>query len=477
MIIFKGIADKPVYLFVDNGKVEIRDAAYLWGKDTYDTDDILKKELGADTAIACIGPGGEKLSLLAGVVHNKGSVAARSGLGAVMGSKKIAVPLADEKKTRDLRNYYMPKLGGHINMAKKWGTTFTTVPSIEAGDSPIRNYGGIAIRDLPDAKPLGSEPLEERKLKNIGCYRCPVGCETTLKEGKGEYKYAAGSFRPEYETLAMLGSNCGTNNLEAVIMANDLCNRLGIDTISAGSVVAFAMECYENGILTKADTDGLELNWGNHRSLVALTEKIGRREGLGNILADGVKRAAEKIGKGSDKFAMHVAGQEVPGHNPAASNNVTVTYLTDATPARHTQGSEEHHCAGLIPDFNRNSYSGRGQAHQIGYNYQHSLMCTGVCLFVNMTYPHADVIAEFMAVVTGWDIDTPELVKTGERIANIRQAFNQREGVTLKDYKLPGRVYGNPPVKEGPLVGVTVDKDVMVKEFLQQMDWDPQTQP
>jgi aldehyde:ferredoxin oxidoreductase len=483
-IFFKGISEKPVYLLVDNGKAEIRDASHIWGKDTYDTDDILKNELGANVAIACIGPSGEKLALLAGIVHNKGSLAARSGLGAIMGSKKLKavavrgnmkVPLADEKKTRELRTYYLARLGGHIDTVRKLGTTFVVVPSAESGDSPVKNWGGMVPRDFPNPKPLDADLLDTRKMKKIGCYQCPVGCEAILKEGAGEYTYAAGSFRPEYETMAMLGSNCANNNLESIIKANDICNRYGIDTISIGSTVAFAMECYEKGIINRYDTDGLELNWGNHKSLVALTEMIALREGIGDILADGVRQASMRIGKGSEDYAMHVRGQEVPGHNPIASCHLATTYLTDATPARHTQGSEEHHAEELLPKFNKHLYRGRGKAHKVGSSFQHSLMCCGVCLFVNMCYPHKDVIAEFMQAVTGWDITTDELVETGERIANMRQAFNHREGIDLTKYQLPGRVYGKPPHSEGPLAGVTVDRDTMIKEFLKEMDWDMAT--
>ncbi len=483
-VIFSGQADQPVYLLIDNGRAELKDASHLWGKDTYATEDILKAELGEDIAVSCIGPAGEKLALIAGVVHAKGSVAARSGLGAVMGSKKLKavavkgslkVPLADEGQTQELRKRYLAQLGGAVNMMRRFGTTFVTVPSIESGDSPVRNWGGIATRDFPDAKPLAGEEMEVRKYKSVACYHCPVGCETQLKAGAGEYRYQQGTFRPEYETLAMLGPNCGNANLESIIMANDICNRQGIDAISAGAVAAFAMECFENGLLSLSETNGLDLHWGNHRALIALTEKIARREGIGDLLADGVKVAAQKLGRGSDKYAMHVGGQEIPGHNPATSVNVTVTYLANATPARHTQGSEEHHAPGIIPQFDRHFYSGRGEAHKAGVCFQHSLMCSGVCLFVNMAYPHKDVIAEFLRSVTGWDVDTPELVRTGERIANLRQAFNLREGISLADFHLPGRAVGKPPKVEGPVAGVTVDDEVMVKDFLRAMDWDPVT--
>ncbi len=483
-VFFTGIAPKPVYLFIDNGKAELKDAGHLWGKDTYDTEDMIRAELGKDTEIACIGPGGEKLSLIAGVVHLKGSVAARSGLGAVMGSKKLKavavkgnmkVPVYDEQAVKDLRKKYLASLGGHVSILRKFGTTFTTASSIEAGDSPVKNWGGTAINDFPNAATLGGEAVDERRLKHIACWQCPVGCEATMKEGTGEYKYAAGSYRPEYETIAMLGSNCLNSNIDSIIKANDICNRLGIDTISAGAVIAFAMECYEHGLITKKDTDGIDLTWGNHRGLVAMTEKIGLRQGFGDILADGVKVAAQKIGKNAADYAMHVHGQEVPGHNPIATSAMATTYLTNATPARHTQGSEEHHNPGLLPDINRQLYAGRGEAHAKGSNFQHALMCSGTCLFVNSAFPDTHGIANFIQPVTGWDVTTDDLVFIGERIENMRQAFNLREGIDLTKFTISGRLLGKPPHKAGALAGVTVDDETMIKDYYKVMQWDPVT--
>jgi aldehyde:ferredoxin oxidoreductase len=483
-VFFTGIAPKPVYLFIDNGKAVLKDAANLWGKDTYETEDILKAELGKDTAIACIGPSGEKLALIAGVVHTRGSVAARSGLGAVMGSKrlkavavkgKIKVPVADEKGVKDLRSKCLATLGGHVNVLRKFGTTFTTISSIEGGDSPVKNYGGVAVTDFPDASGIGAEAVAERSLKHIACYQCPVGCEATMKAGAGEYNYEAGSYRPEYETIVMLGSNCLNNNIESIIKANDICNRYGIDTISAGATIAFAMECYEKGLISRKDTDGIDLKWGNHQALVAMTEKMGKREGFGDILADGVQAAARKIGGNAASYAMHVHGQEVPGHNPIATAAMATTYLTNATPARHTQGSEEHHPPGFLPEINRQLYSGRGEAHKKGSNFQHALMCLGMCLFVNMAIPDVNDIAKFLRLVSGWDVTTEELVTAGERIENMRQAFNLREGVSLSQYRLPGRLLGKPPQPAGPVAGVTVDEETLVKEYFAAMDWDIKT--
>ncbi len=480
-VLFRGIAERPVYLFIDNGQAELRDAAHLWGKDTYETEDILRGELGEDIAVACIGPAGEKLSRIAAVIHHKGSAAARSGLAAVLGAKKLKavavkgnlkVPLADEKKVRELRKMCLSQLGGHINVMRKLGTTFTTVPSIESGDSPVKNWGGLAVRDFPDATPLSGENIDTRRLGRVACYQCPVGCEATLKAGKGEYRYEAGTYRPEYETIVMLGSNCLNDNVESIIKANDMCNRYGVDTISAGAVMAFVMECYEKGLITKQDTDGLEMTWGNHRALVAMLGKLARREGFGDVIADGVRMAAQKIGPAAEEYAIHVHGQEVPGHNPMASFAMGTTYLTNATPARHTQGSEEHHQEGFIPPYDKGSCRGRGQAHAKGAKFQHALMCTGMCLFVNMAIPKAENIADFMQAVTGWDVTTEELIETGERIENMRWAFNIREGINQRHFTISDRLLGRPPHQEGPLAGVTVDDKALVNEYLTEMKWD-----
>jgi aldehyde:ferredoxin oxidoreductase len=482
-VLFTGISEKPVYLSIDNGQAELRDATHLWGRDTYETEDILKTEPGGDIAVACIGPSGEELARVACIMHNKGSAAARSGLGAVMGSKKLKavavkgtmkVPVADAKGIKELRKNYLGKLGGHIDWIRKFGTTFVTVSSAESGDSPVKNWGGVAVNDFPDARPLGADPIAARKLKKLACYHCPVGCEAIMKAGTGEYKYEAGSFRPEYETLAMLGSNCCNNNLESIMKANDICNRYGIDTISAGAIMAFAMECYEKGFINKKDTGGIEMTWGNHKSLVAMLEKMARREGLGDILADGVRIAAEKIGSGAGKYAIHIQGQEVPGHSPAAGFHWPATYIANATPARHTQGSEGF-SQELMPEYDKGSFRGRGQAHRIGTMEQHVVMCTGMCLFVIGALPSYQAIAEFMRAITGWDITLDELLTAGERIENVRQAFNIREGINLLKFEVPGRILGQPPPRVGPLAGVSVDADTLVREYIAAMDWDPVT--
>lgn len=486
-VFFTGISEKPVYLFIDNGKAELRDAIHLWGRDTRQTEELLRSELGNDVEVACIGPSGEKLSLISAIVSRL-RTAARSGLGAVMGSKrlkavvvrgKMRVPVADEKRTKELRRKYLGELGGHIVWLKPIGTPFLVVPGVQSGDSPAKNWGGVGVIDFPHPEPIGADAVIERRSKKFACYLCPIGCGGYMRKGTGEYRYEAGARRPEYETIAMFGTNCLNNNLESIIKVNDICDRYGLDTISAGAAVAFAIECFENGLITRKDTDGIELTWGNHRAIVALTEKIARREGLGDILADGVKRAAEKIGRGAEKFAIHVGGQELPAHDPKHSFHYATGYRLDPTPGRHFVGSElskaPAHPQGLLPRFDHRSFAGRGQARRIGNNFHQVVTCSGMCLFVYWAYPSPDPVAEFMRAVTGWEVTIEELLKTGERITNIRHAFNIREGLNPLNWKIPDRVLGRPPQREGPLAGITVDDDIMVKEYLAVMDWDLET--
>ena len=486
-LFFSGISPKPVYLFINNGKAELRDAVHLWGKDTYQTEEMLKSELGKDAEVACIGPSGERLSLISAVI-NRGRTAARSGLGAVMGSKRLKavvvkgnmkVPLADEAETKELRRKWQAQLGGHIAWLKPFGTPFLVDIGVQTGDSPVKNWTGVGMIDFPDFQPIAKEAVMERTEKRFACYMCPIGCGGCMKEGTGEYQYAAGTRRPEYETTAMFGTNCLNNNLESIIKAGDICDRYGIDTISAGAAIALAIECYEKGLITHRDTDGIEMTWGNHRSIVAMTEKLARREGFGDVLADGVKVAAEKIGKGADQYAIHIGGQELPAHDPKHGFYFATSYRMDPTPGRHFVGSElsdaPEYPSGLLPKFDLKSFSGRGGARKIGTSFHQTVVCAGMCLFVFWAFPNVEPIGEFMRAITGWDVTAEELLETGERIANLRQAFNIREGLNPLEFKMPGRVSGRPPLKEGPAAGVTVDEDTMIREYLTAMDWDLKT--
>ncbi len=483
-VFFTGISAKPVYLFIDNGQPELRDAAHLWGKDTFQTEDILRSELGKDVEVACIGPSGEKLSLIAAVMNNRGRAAARSGLGAVMGSKKLKavvvrgnmkIPLANEKEVKELRSKYINDLGMPVGLIRDVGTPGFTMGNAENGDAPCKNWGGVTVIDLPDYELLSADHVVERQVRKYACYRCPVGCGGHMKAGTGEYEYEAGAHKPEYETIAMFGINCLNSNIESIIKLNDICNRYGVDTISAGATIAFTIECYESGIINQKDTDGIEMTWGNHQAIVAMTEKMLRREGFGDVLADGVKVAAGKIGRGAEKYAMHIQGQELPAHDPKFEHAFITGYRLDATPARHTQHSEEKNPPGLVAEFDSKSFSGRGEVHKRGSNFGHVMSSAGMCLFVFDSLPTVQAVVEFMRAITGWDLTFDELLETGERIANIRRAFNIREGLNPLEFKIPDRVLGIPPQKEGPLAGITVDEDTMDRDYLAAMDWDLKT--
>ena len=470
-VFFNGIAARPVYLFIDSGKAELKDAGYLWGKDTYETEDALRAEYGKDTYAACIGPSGEKLSLISCIVTKKGAAAGRSGLGAVMGSKKLKavvvrgnmeIPMADKAKAEQIRREHTADLlkvvPGRPSMTqdmRKYGTSSMADRSALSGDSPVKNWGGIGVKEMSDVSGLKGDAAIANKDKSENCYRCPIACQALLKAGTGEYKYPAGTRRVEYETQASFGSMCLNSNTEALNMANHLCNSYGLDTISAGTVIAFAMECYENGLITKKDTDGIELTWGNHRAMIAMTEKMARREGFGDILADGVRAAAKKIGRKAVKYAVHIGGQELGMHDPKLQSFGefgAARFQMDATPGRHTAG------------FGPSSFNG------------HITNAAGLCLFGSFGAPGGrNYTLEMMNAVTGWELSEADLLKCGERIAVMRHVFNLREGINPLKWKVHPRIIGEPPQKEGPLAGVTADLEHQVYWCLGALDWNKDT--
>jgi aldehyde:ferredoxin oxidoreductase len=467
-VFFTGISSKPTYLLLDDGKAELKDATYLWGKDTYETEDLLMAKY-KDSRVVCIGPAGENLSLVSCIMTNRGDAAGRSGIGAVMGSKKLKAVVARGSKVVSISDKAaMPKIIiEHIETLRivehlgisviermhKYGTSFATYDAAHSGDAPVKNWGGIGVIDLPDRNGLHHDVLATRVERGNGCWRCPLRCKAILKAGEGEYKYAAGSHRPEYETASSFGALCANSHTESIIMVNDICNRAGLDTISTGSIIAFATELYENGILTIKDTDGIDLKWGNHRAMVAMTEKLAKREGLGDILADGVKRAAEKIGKGSVQFAMHIGGQEVAMHSPMINAvgpwyTAAARYQVDATPGRHTV---------LFGPFS--------------FVHNHFLDMTGLCHFGRWPESERLMVGIFNAV-TGWDFTWNDMRRAGERVVNLRHAFNLREGINELKWPVPGRIVGKPPQTTGPLTGVTADIEAQVYWCLGALDWD-----
>jgi len=498
-VFFTGASEKPVYLFIDNGKAELRDASHLWGKDTFETEDILKAELGRETEVSCIGPAGEKLAFLACPINNKGRAPGRSGMGAVMGSKKLKaiavrgnmkVPVVNHDWLLELRRKHIdrgkndPMTGKLFKMHQRWGNCGLVRSWIRFGAIPTKNYGGVDQFDFPDVdEVIGAAPLVAYQERPEACFSCPCGCGGRMRAGTGEYKWEAGASKPEFESLAF-GFKCQNRSIESVIKACDISNRAGLDHSSTAATISFAIECYENGLIGPEDTGGIELTWGNHRAIVAMTDMLAKREGFGDVLADGVRIAAQRIGKGADEFAMDVHGQEIDSSDPRPWPGWALGYVMDATPGRHTVGSSYFAESVPVPPHGLglthlppHVYSGKGEANRKLNGFHNLLNCTGVCQF-SAYHGIIDGLSmpDFFRAVTGWDFTMDDLFEIGDRIATIRMAFNLREGINpISDFKIPGRIIGHPPVKSGPNRGVEIDLNTMVKDYLAAMDWDQVT--
>jgi len=496
-IFLRGISGKPVYLVISDGKCKICDANEIWGLDTYETEDFIKRQYGNKVEVACIGPAGEKLSRLAAVVTAKGRCAARSGLGAVMGSKKLKgivctgggkIGVADIAKVDSLRKKYLGQMKAGVGFSDFYritGTPGHIEGAAITGDSPVKNWYGNAT-DLKDVSEYNYENIKNRYIKKKKtCHNCPMADWGHVMVEDGPYALSEESHIPEYESSSAFGSYLLNTNFESIIKCNDLCNRYGIDTISTGATVAFAIKCFEEGIIDAGDTGGIRLEWGDHSSIVSLVEKIVRREGFGDILADGVKLASERIGKNSDRFAIHVGGQEIPAHDSRFEPSMASIYRNNATPGRHTQDAQ--YCvppklAQLYPeaDFSfsfgnkRNIMQGRAKAQKILSALNHCVNSSGACLFGFLS-TEVDFMPECISAVTGWDIDLEELLIIGERIGDMRLLFTLREGINPMKLSYPGIALGCPPLSDGPTEGVTVDLDILTKEFCREMHWDIET--
>ena len=532
-IFFVGKSDKPVYLMVNGEQAELRDASGIWGKDCYETEDLIRKELGDDKGqykIACIGPAGEKLSLIAGISNDKGRFAARSGLGAVMGSKKLKAIAVQGKAKIEVQNSeqmkeYSKKFSKALDRAdflqkiinnrilriagisariggptrqpgdlwrmilKKYGTMGITAMSAENGDSPVKNWGGAGYKDFPldRASKISDDQILKYEVKKYGCYSCPIHCGGIVEVKEGPYPIEE-SHKPEYETLCVLGTMCLTDDVYALFKMNDLMNRGGIDSISCGAVVAFAIECYENGIITNKDTGGLPLKWGNAELAMKLVEMIIQRKGIGDILADGVKKASEKLGKSSEKFAVHAGGQELPMHDPKYDPGHAVAYECEPTPGRHTIAAytwqdlmgidrffkEAEPLKLITSKKTRLDPTARMKNQVLNSKLMQIMNGVGMCLFGMCCGPKTPIF-EWLNSATGWNKTPEDYLIVAERIETLRHSFNIREGIKPEDFKLHSRAVGEPPLTYGPHKGVTLDRKAMQRAFYNAYGWDPAT--
>ncbi len=482
-ILLEGIAEHPVYLWVHNSRAELRDARALWGQNTRHTIGMLRHDTHPEAEVACIGPAGENMSLISCIIGTGGRAAGRSGLGAVMGSKHLKavvvhgdqpVPLAVPQRVWQLRQKYLEQLSGPFaENLREFGTCAITEEAIQYGSAPIKNWKGIPGVDFPGAEKLGGEAVIRLEVEKNGCYGCPIQCGGYVQVGETKTR------KPEHETLSAFGPLCANTDLEAIIRANELCDLYGLDTISTGSTIAFAMECYEKGVIDAADTEGLELGWGDPEAIVTLTKRIALRQGFGALLADGVKRAAKRIGKGSEDFAIHIRGQEPAMHDPKFSPGYATSYKMDATPGRHTQGGAAN-VEGYVPEgislapIPKHEYSGKGLIHKQMSSLVHVVNAAGFCLFGTVCI-HVQAIPEFLNAVMGTEYSLNDIYLIGERIANIRHAFNLREGVNSVHFKIPKRLLQGTSRQGTGWSQVNVDLDVQVEEYLRAMDWDSHT--
>lgn len=478
-VIIEGKAAKPVYLFILDGKAEIRDARHLWGMKAAECQSTIRAELGdALIKVALIGPAGEKLVRFASISNDLDAFAGRTGLGAVMGSKNLKavacrgherVSVARPDEVKEIARWARDNIFVLNKTMHELGTPYLVRPLAACGGLPTRNHqlGAIEGSDKLSGEVMRDTILVRRR----GCFACSLQCKREVKVEQ-PYPVDARYGAPEYETLAAFGSDCGITDLGIVCKAQELAGAYGVDSISCGVAIAFAMECFEKGILNRNDTDGLELAFGNEEAMLGMIERIVLRQGLGDILAEGVARAAKRIGNGAEAFAMHIKGLELPVHEPRWKQGMGIGFAVSPTGADHchnihdvsfvtrTPLLQDLQAFGILEPLPVNDLSPAKMRLLVYYaNWQHFMNCAVCCIFVMVSsrFGH-DRAAQLTRAVTGWNTSVLELFKVGERAANLGRAFNLREGFTASDDSMPERFFT--PQASGPLKGVALDHKI-----------------
>jgi aldehyde:ferredoxin oxidoreductase len=490
-LVVHGRAASPVYLWVHDGHAELRDAAHLWGLENKEAHTAIRDEVGeARARIALCGPAGEKQVRYAAIVADLKHAAGRAGLGAVMGAKQLkavalrgrqrpplAAPDAVATLARWLRDNYRQEMGQFPDL----GTGISVIPYNAMGALPVHNF-----RDghLDGAEAIGREGLAEHVVVRMeSCYACAVGCKKVV-DLQEPYRVDPAYGGPEYETAAAIGSNCGVADVYAVSKASERCNALGLDTISTGATIAFAMECFERGLLTEEDTGGLALRFGDAGMMLHLIDLIAARQGIGDLLAEGTRRAAARIGRGADQFAVHVKGQELPYHDPRIQHGLGLGYAVSYTGADHChsafdRGYEQEATMGGVRNLGvletmPATWLGPKKIRAVLYGAlrAHLDNCLGLCNF--LPYDN-DQVVDAVRAVTGWDTSAWELWKGAERLLTLARAFNVRHGFTPADDRLPPRM-AEPLGVDGP--GAPIDPaaiEAALPLYYEMMGWDPAT--
>ena len=504
-IIVEGASKDPVWLYVNQGEAELRDASKYWGKSTAETENGIKKELGEtdkrQSSVASIGQAGEKLVRFAAIINDLREAIGRSGMGAVMGSKKLKAwackgnqkpTIYDEKKLNEYVRQCVSevKKGPYIQSLHDYGTAGDTDDLNTSGRLPTKNFlrGTFeGAQKITGETQVSSGFLVGRDT----CWACSTNCKRVV-EAKEPYEIPRDLGGQEYETTAALGSLCLNDDMYAIAKANQTCNLYGLDTISTGNVVAFAMEAYERGIINKEQTGGLEIKWGSPEAVVKLVEMIGNREGIGDVLAEGVCRAAEKLGHGAQEFAMHVKGREVPMHEHRGKRNVGLMYAVADRGACHMEWEHDDYWepdmylrpelglkAESLPERTLLDY-GPSKAKIAKIQADLWSMCNSLVVCVFDIYPGGGIehttLLGILNAATGWNMTMEEYMQVGERAINLTRAFNAREGLTRKDDQLPKRLME--PLPDGLFAGKAFTQeilDTLLDNYYEFRGWDKKT--
>jgi aldehyde:ferredoxin oxidoreductase len=476
-IIIEGVSAKPVYLEIIDGKAALKDAAHLWGKSVNETENIIQQGAGQKPILASIGQGGENLVRYAAIMNNTHRAVGRCGLGAVMGSKKLKAVVCAGNARIELHDpeefkKVSKKQIGYLNESvlkvgfEAFGTNLVADMVNARGGYPTRNWQSGLFDQIEEMN--GQAMTDKVLVKELSCFGCPIACGrgTAIKEGKWAGKSGEG---PEYETTTMFGACCGIADMNAVTMANYLCNEYGIDTISAGSSIAFAMECFEKGILTREMTGNRDINFGDSDIIVELVEKIAKREGVGDLLAEGTKVMAEKLGGDSYVFAMNVKGLELPGYDPRAAKICGLGYVTAGRGGDHITGFIEAPTfidapILLVEESSiEDPLNAKPEEAKILVNMEDaltSLDALGGCKFMGALLRAEDLV-DLIKCATGWeDFTADDFRKSGERIFNLVRVYCNREGIRRKDDVLPERLMKE-PLPEGPAEGMIIGTDTL----------------
>ncbi|HOM27852.1 MAG TPA: aldehyde ferredoxin oxidoreductase family protein [Deltaproteobacteria bacterium] len=474
-----GRAEKPVYLLVEDGTPSIRDAAHLWGKNAYETQEEIRRELGTKgLGMAAIGEAGERLVKTAGIQNDAGRMAGRCGLGALMGSKNLKAVVASGNKrpphadpagvSRLAREAHETIRMNFLSIAyREYGTLLYSDMAMTLADVPARYFTKSVF---PVEKVTGQALRQRYTVENYACAGCPIGCGRVVKNFDGSHTIDG----PEYETVMALGPLCMNFDLDSIIRANHLCNAHGIDTIAAGVAIAYAMYLYEKGVISREEA-GMEIRWGDGQAVVRLVEMIVKGEGIGRLLARGTLAMARHYGR-DESEAAQIKGMEIPMHDPRAFHGMAISYATGPRGACHLKGDYYSVELGtpvleyMILPGDRLSSEGKAESAAKYQNLKDLYDALTLCKFSPLSVTQ---ICAIMKAVTGWEVTPDELLVTGERSINLKRVINNVLGVTSEHDRVPGICLE--PLEEGSTAGTSPDMELMLKEYYEFRGWDRDT--